>query len=96
MGEAGPEAIMPLRRGPDGRLGVSAANNNQHRADNQNVHVTVGVLVDRNGNLQAYVKDIAQGEAGQAVQAGLTEYDRHVLPERFNQIARDPSCQLVL
>lgn len=24
MGEAGPEAIMPLRRGPDGRLGVSA------------------------------------------------------------------------
>ena len=26
MGEAGPEAIMPLRRGPSGRLGVEAAN----------------------------------------------------------------------
>ncbi|MEI6097996.1 MAG: phage tail tape measure protein [Alphaproteobacteria bacterium] len=26
MGEAGPEAIMPLTRGPDGRLGVQAAN----------------------------------------------------------------------
>lgn len=26
MGEAGPEAIMPLRRGADGRLGVSAPN----------------------------------------------------------------------
>jgi phage-related minor tail protein len=25
MGEAGPEAIMPLRRGPDGRLGVSGS-----------------------------------------------------------------------
>jgi phage-related minor tail protein len=25
MGEAGPEAIMPLARGPDGRLGVMAA-----------------------------------------------------------------------
>ena len=25
MGEAGPEAIMPLRRGPDGRLGVAAS-----------------------------------------------------------------------
>lgn len=25
MGEAGPEAIMPLRRGPDGRLGVDAS-----------------------------------------------------------------------
>ena len=24
FGEAGPEAIMPLRRGPDGRLGVAA------------------------------------------------------------------------
>lgn len=30
MGESGPEAIMPLRRGPDGRLGVSGpANSNQ-------------------------------------------------------------------
>ena len=27
MGEAGPEAIMPLRRGPDGRLGVAANGN---------------------------------------------------------------------
>ena len=26
MGEAGPEAIMPLERGPDGRLGVRAVN----------------------------------------------------------------------
>lgn len=25
MGEAGPEAIMPLRRGPDGKLGVASA-----------------------------------------------------------------------
>jgi phage-related minor tail protein len=24
-GEAGPEAIMPLKRGPDGRLGVAGA-----------------------------------------------------------------------
>ncbi len=28
MGEAGPEAIMPLARGPDGKLGVVAANGN--------------------------------------------------------------------
>jgi lambda family phage tail tape measure protein len=28
-GEAGPEAIMPLKRGPDGRLGVSAAGGSQ-------------------------------------------------------------------
>lgn len=29
MGEAGPEAIMPLARGPDGRLGVQAAAGNR-------------------------------------------------------------------
>ncbi|MFA7279819.1 MAG: phage tail length tape measure family protein [Sterolibacterium sp.] len=29
MGEAGPEAIMPLSRGPDGRLGVTASNDNR-------------------------------------------------------------------
>ena len=40
MGEAGPEAIMPLKRGPDGKLGVSAnggsANNNQPTVHNDN------------------------------------------------------------
>lgn len=29
-GEAGPEAIMPLRRGPDGRLGVASAGGAGH------------------------------------------------------------------
>lgn len=33
MGEAGPEAIMPLRRGSDGRLGVSAQAGNDNRAE---------------------------------------------------------------
>lgn len=38
MGEAGPEAIMPLRRGPDGRLGVAAASGG--RAVNVTINVT--------------------------------------------------------
>lgn len=37
MGEAGPEAIMPLTRGPDGRLGVQAG------GAGRAVHVTVNV-----------------------------------------------------
>ncbi|MCJ2011223.1 phage tail tape measure protein [Methylobacterium sp. J-076] len=37
MGEAGPEAIMPLRRGPDGRLGVAAG----APARPVSVHVTI-------------------------------------------------------
>ena len=37
MGEAGPEAIMPLRRGPDGKLGVAAA------GGGGSVHVTMNI-----------------------------------------------------
>ena len=40
MGEAGPEAIMPLRRGPDGRLGVAAAGGQGGRAVNVTINVT--------------------------------------------------------
>jgi phage-related minor tail protein len=38
MGEAGPEAIMPLRRGPDGKLGVAAAGGSAGA-----VHVTFNI-----------------------------------------------------
>ncbi|MEJ6391820.1 phage tail tape measure protein [Gymnodinialimonas sp. 2305UL16-5] len=38
MGEAGPEAIMPLRRGPDGKLGVAAAGGGGGA-----VHVTMNI-----------------------------------------------------
>ncbi|QCM09092.1 hypothetical protein CFBP6625_01020 [Agrobacterium tumefaciens] len=59
MGEAGPEAIMPLRRDASGRLGVSAQGGGSGQsAGPQAVHVTsdVKVSVDENGNLQAYVQ----------------------------------------
>jgi lambda family phage tail tape measure protein len=41
MGEAGPEAIMPLRRGPDGRLGVSAAGAGGGGGSTYNISVNV-------------------------------------------------------
>lgn len=66
MGEAGPEAIMPLRRGPDGRLGVSAANSNQV-GGGQSV-----VVIRLDDGLRA---EIVQQAAGQAVQVtrGMVE-----------------------
>lgn len=39
MGEAGPEAIMPLQRGADGRLGVAASGGGK-RSVNVNINVT--------------------------------------------------------
>lgn len=56
MGEAGPEAIMPLRRGRDGKLGVAAA------SGGGNTNVTVNV--DASGGSQV------QGNPGQAEQLG--------------------------
>lgn len=56
MGEAGPEAVLPLRRGPDGRLGVSS----NGTGDN----ITVNVVVNSDGSTSA------QGNDQQALQLG--------------------------
>ena len=71
MGEAGPEAIIPLRRGPDGRLGVSAGGGGGA--------VNVTVNVDASGS--KVQGDAGQGAAlgravSQAVQAELVKQKR--------------------
>jgi lambda family phage tail tape measure protein len=55
MGEAGPEAIMPLKRGADGRLGVSGGGGGP---------VNVTVNVDASGNSQV------AGDQNQGAQLG--------------------------
>lgn len=70
MGEAGPEAIMPLRRGRDGKLGVAAAGGGA---------VSVTVNVDAQGS--QVQGNPGQGEAlgravAQAVQAELIRQKR--------------------
>ena len=42
MGEAGPEAIMPLKRGPDGKLGVQSSGGGANITLNSNVVVQAG------------------------------------------------------
>jgi lambda family phage tail tape measure protein len=39
MGEAGPEAVLPLKRGPDGRLGVTGTSNSSAGPTNVTVNV---------------------------------------------------------
>jgi phage-related minor tail protein len=40
MGEAGPEAIMPLRRGKDGKLGVASEGMGQSVVNNYNYSIS--------------------------------------------------------
>ena len=71
MGEAGPEAIMPLSRGPNGKLGVASSGSGT---------TNVVVNVDASGNSQV-AGDQAQGAQlgrviSQAVQAELIKQKR--------------------
>jgi tape measure domain-containing protein len=70
MGEAGPEAIMPLRRGPNGSLGVqmhggAAANENTTVIVNQTVHVGEFVTTQQFASGMRNVKKSAE-EGAQA------------------------------
>lgn len=53
MGEAGPEAIMPLRRGSDGKLGVAAAHGGSAGGG-----VAVHVTVDARGAVDGVAKQV--------------------------------------
>lgn len=66
MGEAGPEAIFPLTKGPGGRLGVQATGGGGSLA--------VSIGFDQSvGGLTAMVQD----EAGQVVASAIAGYDQH-------------------
>ena len=71
MGEAGPEAIMPLRRGRDGRLGVEAANG----GGGMNVTVNVDAQGTNVQGDQANSRQLGQA-IGAAVQAELIKQKR--------------------
>lgn len=70
MGEAGPEAIMPLRRGSDGSLGVVASgsgggsNVSVQVINNSTSQATTNETVDSKGNrkIEVVIGDMAAGE----------------------------------
>ena len=71
---------MPLRRGPDGKLGV-AANQTARSTTYQDNRI---YRIDARG---------AQQGVGDEIKRALHEYDREVLPARVNQIANDPHAR---
>ncbi|MBP1859778.1 hypothetical protein [Rhizobium herbae] len=84
VGENGPEIMRIGSRG--GRVGsVDAAGSGVGGA----IKVDVGVSVDDEGNLKAYVKSVAQQEGSSAARAAVTDYDK-AMPGRVQQINRNP------
>ena len=59
MGEAGPEAIMPLKRGADGKLGVAmSGGGSQNTVVHNNMSVSIGT-VDSNERQAALIKSLS-------------------------------------
>lgn len=84
----GQEAVIPLPSG--GKVPVQVQGGGQAMAGETRVKVDVGVSVDKDGNLQAFVRNVSQETAASTMQRGLQDYDREILPRRVNAIANDP------
>ena len=67
MGEAGPEAIMPLKRGPDGKLGVQSSGNNI--TVNQTINVSTGVQQTVRTEVKSLMPQIADAAKAAVVDA---------------------------
>jgi len=61
MGEAGPEAIMPLKRGQDGKLGVSTNGG----IGNSGINIEINVI--NNAQAQASVRQAPNGSGGATI-----------------------------
>lgn len=99
MGEAGPEAIMPLTRDASGRLGVSAdvsplMSQKQSAgvsagAQRIELAIKLGLSVDESGNIIPVIKKIVAEDAPDIAVSIVEEYDRN-LPDRMAAIDNDP------
>ncbi len=70
MGEAGPEAVMPLRRGADGRLGVEMNGNSKGRATSINIEGDTIILRDSQTSpeeLQRILRDVKSAAVQEAL-----------------------------
>ncbi|UXT47845.1 phage tail tape measure protein [Agrobacterium tumefaciens] len=77
MGEAGPEAILPLSRASDGRLGVVAQGGTSGKGSNDIVNV---VLQDDSGRMAAIADQRIETASGTIVRVSVNQSNRQVLP----------------
>lgn len=69
MGEAGPEAIMPLKRGKDGKLGVQAEGGGGSVVVNQTINVSTGVQQTVRAEIKQLMPQIAESAKSAVVDA---------------------------
>jgi hypothetical protein len=86
-GEAGEEALMPLKRGPDGSLGVQMYGGSRGGGGPQVVEVRVSA--EPTEDLYLKVESIAQDKATETTKAGISQYDENILPGRVHEVAND-------
>ncbi len=97
MGEAGAEAIMPLKRGRDGKLGVTmaypqqaAGRRDESRRGPQPIHMTFDSNVVVSGNGDKELMDRMHIAVDEKVKRWGESFSQSVLPRRINEIRSDP------
>lgn len=80
MGEAGPEAIMPLGRDGNGRLGVYASNQNNGSGVQQVVVHVTGELEERDGKIVALIDQRSQKQVQKAAPGIVNAAKQQAVP----------------
>ena len=71
MGEAGPEAIMPLQRGANGKLGVAVNGGESGTTVNQVINISTGVQQTVRNEIRSMMPQIAEASKAAVVDAKL-------------------------
>jgi lambda family phage tail tape measure protein len=80
MGEAGPEAIVPLKRGRNGQLGIQS-----EASPTREITVNVRTYVDDDAKLRTVVESISGATASRAVD----QNNRHAVPALVKRTVAD-------
>jgi phage-related minor tail protein len=67
MGEAGPEAIMPLQRGANGKLGVAVNGGESGTTVNQVINISTGVQQTVRNEIRSMMPQIAEASKAAVV-----------------------------
>lgn len=92
MGEAGPEAIMPLERGPDGTLGVHMFGGGGPGGGAPVQRVELVIRGEAGPLFVPTVEAIADDRAVKVTTSAISEYNDH-LPDRMQEIGNDPRAR---